>query len=830
MIHSQQLTVSGVVINEKEESIPNVLISIFSKEKVRIDYMYSDINGKFSFVLDSNDTPVFLKVSSLFYESTEIEVSDFSKPAIFRVKSKVESLEEVVITSNKFSKDTVNLDIKKYNIKDSETIENSLKKIPGISIDKEGRIKFWNTEIEKILIDGDDLASDQYTFISKNLRSEVLEDIQLLKNFEENTVFKKSRKSDKIALNLKIKDGFKNVWFGNVAFGYGKGFKSDHEVKQSTNIGLIKKKIKFLNAQKFSTLGDKSIPLILGENDYERTINPLYNQKIIDVSLPDEVVNFNNAFSDTFLMNTKIKNLVIRSTNFIGIDEQEQELQSITDYFFQDEDSFTEQRNNDNRNVLFFGELEVKNPSLANSYFVNKLKYRVKRNRFSSLSLFDNTAQTFDNSRNSELSFFNLFQYTYRFSNGIILNNELNMGLSNSDENSVINSDDLSALVLNSPVNQVVDRRLHYVNFQTDATFKLAKRLKSRLIFAFKNSREQFDITLRPENNAYRNNATYTRNEFILGKSFVYSYSRKLRAKGGIYTNFYDINDTNKVFLNYNMDVNIRYWGSIDLSFARVQELPENQNFLMNYYLTNNNTFRRGGILFEPLSFSQFKFKLNNKNKKGTFNNEVSFRYKTTSASILNQFSLQDNVNFNDIFLILREGKEYAFGEQLIVLVKSLGFKFETTHSFLNVPLNIDTNELNELYFGTYNFEITSYFNSAFNFNLKFEYNKNSQTFNNTKSTFDSRNVILESNVDISEALTLSLDGGVYELENDFYNVFNIALTYEPKDKKVSYNLRVNNILNEDEFSYQQRSSFLNSVTTIPLVPFYMFASVKYIF
>ena len=99
--------------------------------------------------------------------------------------------------------------MRSWQIKKNESVEKSLKKIPGISIDKDGKIKYWNTEIEKILIDGDDLANDQYTFISKNLRTAVIEDIQVLKNFEENTVLKKNQKSDKkgvrsIKLNKKI--------------------------------------------------------------------------------------------------------------------------------------------------------------------------------------------------------------------------------------------------------------------------------------------------------------------------------------------------------------------------------------------------------------------------------------------------------------------------------------------------------------------------------------------------------------------------------------------------------------------------------------------------
>jgi hypothetical protein len=532
-IFSQNIEIEGIVIDKDKKPIPNILISILTQEKEIIKYKYSDNGGKFNFTIDGAKNPFFLKASSLFYLEKQITIN-FQEKIIISLSDKVEMLNEVVINTSKINNDTINLGISKYNIKKEESIEKTLKKIPGISVDKDGRIKYWNTEIEKILIDGDDLADKQYTFISKNLRSEVLDDIQILKNFEENTVFKRSRKSDKIALNLKIKEEFTKIWFGNILIGYGNGSSNETEHKVHSNVGLLRKKIKFLNSQKLSSLGDKSIPDFFG--DQNRTNNkPVYNLKKNDISLPDEVTNFNNGFNNTFLINKKTKNLVFRATNFIGVDNQKQELFSSTDFFFQEEDSFTERNSNNERNTLFLGELELKNQGSERNFFINKLEYKIGNNRFSSSSIFNNN-QVSDANRTREFAFYDNLQFTHRFKNGLILNNEVNFGISNLTQNTSINSSDLSLVAQNPNSNTEQNVKKHLKSFGTksDFTYLISRNLKSNLLFNFNNIEEDFDIALIPNNTSFQNDFNVKRNEFIIKPTLIFRLSKKASLKGNI--------------------------------------------------------------------------------------------------------------------------------------------------------------------------------------------------------------------------------------------------------------------------------------------------------
>lgn len=829
--YSQETSIEGVLQDNNKVVIPNVLVFVISDNGTMQKYQYSDAKGEFRFVLEKSKFPLYLKVTSFFYEEKKYKVSlNGTKKIVLTLTDKVETLDEVVVTSSKFSRDVISLNIHRYNIKKNESIEKTLKKIPGISIDKEGRIKYWNKEIDKILIDGDDLANQQYTFISKNLRSEVIEDIQVLKNFEENTILKKARRSDKIALNLKIKAKFKNTWFGNMSIGYGNGISSGNKLEETVNIGLLKKKIKLLNFTKYATLGGLSVPVFFGDDDYEQYNSPIYSVLKPSVSLPNTVTDNNKTFRNTFLVHKKYDKTIFRTTLNIGIEDQRQSVFRETDYFFQKDISSREKNNYSEKKILFSGEGELKRTALTDNYLVNKFKYKIHSNKSSSISNFENH-KTSDLNKNVAFSFYDCLLHTYRFKKGLILNNRLSFGLSKMKEDTYIDSESLSSFIqVDVPVNQNADKLLKYIEAKSAVSFFINKKTKANVSFNYKNNEERFDIYLDPGNVSYKNDVVFKSNEFIIQPSLLYRPSRKVKLKGDFSTRFITRNGLHRFLLNYNAVLNLRFFGDLDISFAQIERIPSNQNLLQNYYLTDNNTFRRGGLFFDPLNYINFKFKLTNKDKNNTYNNEFSFSYRKTKTSLLDQYSLLDNINFKKTFLITKNGKAYVFKDQLIFLWGSVGIQLETTQSYLFVPLNNEDVVLNKLYDGVYDFEITTYFSSSFNFNVKFEYARSVQEFDEDKIAYNSKNVLIDVDWELNKEISFNLNGGVYELERSYYKIFNSSVKYVPENKRFSYELKMSNLLDEKEFSFQQRNSFYTSKTTIPLIPFYSFVSVKYVF
>jgi hypothetical protein len=123
-----------------------------------------------------------------------------------------DELPEVLVKQNRLplriQGDTISFNAAKYIDVNSVKLEDLLKRIPGFTVDENGRILFNGKHISKILIEGDDLAGARYTALSRNLRASIVKELQVLQHFQENRLMKNHISSDAIAINLTINKEF----------------------------------------------------------------------------------------------------------------------------------------------------------------------------------------------------------------------------------------------------------------------------------------------------------------------------------------------------------------------------------------------------------------------------------------------------------------------------------------------------------------------------------------------------------------------------------------------------------------------------------------------
>lgn len=198
-----------------------------SLSKSIIAFTYSDKNGDYK-LKTQNNRNFILEINSLGYSSETVPIKLAPNQSQLRVdvymRSEAESLNEVVIQAEQpisVKKDTINFKTKYFVDGTEQTVEDLLKKIPGLNVDSEGTIKLGNQEIEKLMIDGDDLFERGYKILSKNMPAYPIEEVELLKNYSNNHLLKGVEESDKVALNLKLDEKSKRIWFGNLESSIG---------------------------------------------------------------------------------------------------------------------------------------------------------------------------------------------------------------------------------------------------------------------------------------------------------------------------------------------------------------------------------------------------------------------------------------------------------------------------------------------------------------------------------------------------------------------------------------------------------------------------------
>ena len=118
--------------------------------------------------------------------------------------------------------DTLEYNADSYKVTESAVVEDLLKKMPGVEIDSEGKITVNGKEIKKILVDGEEFFSDDPKVASKNLPAKMVDKLQILERQSEMaqmTGFDDGEEEN--VINLVVRPGMKEGFFGNAFAGYG---------------------------------------------------------------------------------------------------------------------------------------------------------------------------------------------------------------------------------------------------------------------------------------------------------------------------------------------------------------------------------------------------------------------------------------------------------------------------------------------------------------------------------------------------------------------------------------------------------------------------------
>ncbi|HEY8893715.1 MAG TPA: carboxypeptidase regulatory-like domain-containing protein, partial [Niastella sp.] len=112
-------------------------------------------------------------------------------------------------------KDTVEFRASAFKTKPNATVEDLLKKMPGMEVDKDGKITAQGEEITKIYVDGKEFFSNDPKLATQNLSSDLIESIQVFDDMSDQAKFTKiDDGSRKRTINIKLKKDRKRGVFG----------------------------------------------------------------------------------------------------------------------------------------------------------------------------------------------------------------------------------------------------------------------------------------------------------------------------------------------------------------------------------------------------------------------------------------------------------------------------------------------------------------------------------------------------------------------------------------------------------------------------------------
>ncbi|MET0572606.1 MAG: outer membrane beta-barrel family protein, partial [Pedobacter agri] len=177
-------------------------------------------NGKFILLVSYPKYSDFVDHYTL--DSTT-QLKDYGK---INLTGMAKILADVIVKGNrnaiKIKGDTTEFDPKAYNIEPNSKVEDLIKQFPGIQVDKDGKITAQGKAVQKVLVDGEEFFGDDPTLVTKNLRADMVESVQLYDKASDQASFTGIDDGEKTkTLNVKLKEDKKNGYFGKAQAGYG---------------------------------------------------------------------------------------------------------------------------------------------------------------------------------------------------------------------------------------------------------------------------------------------------------------------------------------------------------------------------------------------------------------------------------------------------------------------------------------------------------------------------------------------------------------------------------------------------------------------------------
>jgi hypothetical protein len=228
-IFSQNVKLEGTVKDSLGNPLEMANVIAFKKgTKFLQSYSITDTKGNYKLSLVQGQEYT-LKVSYLGFDTLEINVSaddsitNLTQDIILSESS--QALNEVEITYEmpvKIIGDTIVYNADSFTSGKEKKLEDVLKKLPGIDIDENGEVEVEGKKVEKVLVEGKEFFDGDSKLATQNIPANAIDKVQVLRNYNEVSGMRGvTNNEDDIAINIKLKEGKKRFWFGEVNAGVG---------------------------------------------------------------------------------------------------------------------------------------------------------------------------------------------------------------------------------------------------------------------------------------------------------------------------------------------------------------------------------------------------------------------------------------------------------------------------------------------------------------------------------------------------------------------------------------------------------------------------------
>ncbi|KIC04007.1 carboxypeptidase-like regulatory domain-containing protein [Flavobacterium sp. PL02] len=226
---SQSIKYDGFILDEKKNPLEMAnIMAVNIGTKAMDSYGITNDKGRFQLSLKPNSS-YSIKISYLGMKSKEIIITTQSinisqNIVLDNLGIELEGVEIVREMPVSIKGDTIVYNADSFKSGTEKKLEDVLKKLPGVEVNADGEIEVEGKKVSKLMVEGKDFFDGDTKLGVKNIPADAIDKVQVLRNYNEVGALKGlENDQDNVAMNIKLKKGKNNFWFGDMTAGIGVG-------------------------------------------------------------------------------------------------------------------------------------------------------------------------------------------------------------------------------------------------------------------------------------------------------------------------------------------------------------------------------------------------------------------------------------------------------------------------------------------------------------------------------------------------------------------------------------------------------------------------------
>ncbi len=254
---AQKTEISGIVADSVSlKPIEGVVVKALLDKKM-IAFGTTNKSGKYNLEFENRTGMLSVCFQHISYHTKTQSTANRSQQLNASLSSTALMLREVSVSAPKvlMKTDTVSFNVSSFKTAGDRSIEDVIKKLPGVEVNSDGKIAYQGKDISKFNIEGLDMLGGKYTLASRNIQAKDVNRVEMIENYQEVKQLQGKEYSDKVALNLKLTKEAQMRLLGTMELGGG--YRGDEMLYQGVLAGMtFAKKMQFIGTLKTNNWGN----------------------------------------------------------------------------------------------------------------------------------------------------------------------------------------------------------------------------------------------------------------------------------------------------------------------------------------------------------------------------------------------------------------------------------------------------------------------------------------------------------------------------------------------------------------------------------------------